>query len=511
MLDVADAPSTRRRNKSNKGNQPSASGSPTSENPPALLKQNELTDPPPEGTPLSRPVTAPNLLVMASNLQSNSPASSRNTSDKSFTMRKKAATDLGSSSTAAQTVNPREGFMKRVGSYLKKGRTGNSPPRNINAGTDVAVARANPTFSISSTSPNTSASPTPPSPGSRESTFIESESAYAPDHLTPITSEPAISGHGHSSSMSNVRSPSPRMGITWGPNFTDEGHEVNQPPKMRRRSISQDQFSFFRGLRKEEGDVLQLETKPSMASVEGTGAKARRLSTALPHEFYVSYVELDTEFRNSSHVPGRRGQTVGKGATATVKLMFRKDDHSQTYYAVKEYRKPFKDEDPQDYVMKVKSEYSIAQSLHHPNIVRSIRLCTYHGRWNHVMEFCQYGELYQWVDKGLFRNGTFKLNDRLCFFKQLIRGVDYLHNHGIAHRDIKLENLLLNEEGCLKITDFGVSEVFSGQHPGLIASGGLCGTEMGEIRKCAPGICGSMPYIAPEVIEGGSEFLSIPR
>jgi serine/threonine protein kinase len=58
----------------------------------------------------------------------------------------------------------------------------------------------------------------------------------------------------------------------------------------------------------------------------------------------------------------------------------------------------------------------------------------------------------------------------------------------------------LNCEGHLKITDFGVSEVFSGIHPGLRSSGGACGKEMGETRKCSPGICGSMPYISPEVL-----------
>src|SRR5207253_334816 len=134
----------------------------------------------------------------------------------------------------------------------------------------------------------------------------------------------------------------------------------------------------------DEGPVRLMATF-SFMSAEGVGAKSRRLSTTLPDRFTVDFCELDKEFRSSSHVPGRRGATIGKGATATVKLMFKKNDLSHTYYAVKEFRKKEKTEDELEYVKKVKSEYSIAASLHHPNIVRTVRLCTHSQRWNHVM------------------------------------------------------------------------------------------------------------------------------
>ena len=216
---------------------------------------------------------------------------------------------------------------------------------------------------------------------------------------------------------------------------------------------------------------------------------------SLPDKFVVDSVELDKEFTSASKIPGKRGRLIGKGATATVKLMTRKG-HGDEVYAVKEFRKRGQNEDAEDYDKKVKSEYTIAKSLHHPNIVESVRLCTHSGRWNVVMEYCHHGELFSLVEKGYFT-----LEDKLCLWKQLLRGLNYLHNHGIAHRDIKLENLLLNEKGHLKITDFGVSEVFSGEHPGLREAGGQCGRNMREVRRCAPGICGSLPYIAPEVLE----------
>lgn len=394
--------------------------------------------------------------------------------------------------------------MKRMGSYLKP-RKGKSPPRESGTPTEPSQ-NSRPGFAFTRSSTN-SQSNTPPSPSSRESTiFRQNSDEVGSDYLDPQYAD--LTGHGHSASASNVRSPSPRIGITWGPNYTDEGQTVDEPPRIRRRSVSQDHLSFLRRAqpKRDTDEVGDLMATFSFRSAEGVGMKARRLSTHLPDQFYVPHIELEKEFKSSSHIPIRRGRTIGKGATATVKLMFKKGDNSHTYYAVKEFRKMDPGEDEIEYVKKVKSEFSIAASLKHPNIVDTVRLCTSHGRWNHVMEYCQFGEIYHWVEKGLFRY-TFKDPDRLCFFKQLVRGIAYLHDHGIAHRDIKLENLLLTSDGVLKITDFGVSEVFSGQHPGLLAANGECGKDMdlSQIRLCTPGICGSLPYIAPEVMEKGSK------
>ena len=236
-----------------------------------------------------------------------------------------------------------------------------------------------------------------------------------------------------------------------------------------------------------------------MAAETGSGLKSRRLSVSLPDDFTVDVVELYGEYTDQSKLLGRRGKSVGKGATANVKLMNRKGGSAGEVYAVKEFRGKSSNEKAEDYEKKVKSEYSIAKSVHHPNIVETFRLCTHNGRWNHVMEFCDQGDLFSLVNMRYLAQDDHKV-DRLCLFKQLIQGLNYLHSNGIAHRDVKLENLLITKDSKLKITDFGVSEVFAGIHPGLISAGGQCGKDMQEVRLCAPGICGSPPYIAPEVI-----------
>lgn len=250
------------------------------------------------------------------------------------------------------------------------------------------------------------------------------------------------------------------------------------------------------------GDVQNQPERPgfSIPAVSGAGLKARRMSTSLPDDFDVNTCPLADEYTNSSKLPGKRKE-VGRGATATVKIMCRRGSDKSELFAVKEFRKCGSKEDQHEYEQKVKSEFSIAQSLHHPNIVESFRLCTSNGRYNHVMEYCSYGELFSLVQKNYLQP-----KDNHCFFKQMVRGVAHLHENGIAHRDIKLENLLLSDDGYIKITDFGVSEVFSGLHPGLRSSGGECGKEMGEVRLSSPGICGSLPYIAPEVLAKQSSY-----
>ena len=178
---------------------------------------------------------------------------------------------------------------------------------------------------------------------------------------------------------------------------------------------------------------------------------------------------------------------IGKGATAVVRLAHKWDRREEKLYAVKEFRKRRKNETEKDYVKKLTSEFCISSTLHHTNIVETVDLVQdEQHHWCEVMEYCPGGDLYAAIKKGGMSSGEVE-----CTFKQLLLGIQYLHSMGVAHRDIKPENLLLDGRGHVKITDFGVSDVFR-----------MCWEKKTHLSK---GLCGSEPYIAPELFEQKGE------
>ncbi|KAF9170027.1 serine/threonine-protein kinase HAL4/sat4 [Mortierella sp. AD011] len=173
---------------------------------------------------------------------------------------------------------------------------------------------------------------------------------------------------------------------------------------------------------------------------------------------------------------------IGQGATAVVRLAHKlsEEDDSEKLFAVKEFRKRRKDETEKEYVKKLTSEFCISSTLRHENVVETVDLVQDEQQhWCEVMEYCCGGDLYNSIKQGHMSRVEID-----CCFKQLIHGVAYLHSMGVAHRDIKPENLLLDGQGRLKITDFGVSDVFR-----------MCWEKSPHLSK---GLCGSEPYIAPE-------------
>lgn len=418
------------------------------------------------------------------------------------------------SNTAAAKSQPqrpgasKDGSMRRAVSALFKKSNSQNQASNVQSmmsgdsqvainGSDLVVNKENQSLSFrrksAASSPYSTNSVTPQSPGSPADPGLTPtpgviDETEGDDFFTTRKKNRSSTGF-------SIRDKLNKHKISFAPpQDKDIKHE-----KRRQRASSMELDLAVRS--KPQSHVREMPRQVwGMAAEAGIGLKSRRLSLSLPDDFTVDVVELYSEFSDQSKLIGRRGKSIGKGATAMVRLMVRKGSPGEIY-AVKEFRGKSSTENAEDYEKKVKSEYTIAKSVHHPNIVETIRLCTHNGHWNHVMEFCEQGDLFSLVNQKYLAKSDHQV-DRLCLFKQLVQGINYLHSNGIAHRDIKLENLLITKDSKLKITDFGVAEVFAGIHPGLRAAGGQCGKEMGEVRLCEPGICGSPPYIAPEVLAG---------
>jgi protein-serine/threonine kinase len=79
------------------------------------------------------------------------------------------------------------------------------------------------------------------------------------------------------------------------------------------------------------------------------------------------------------------------------------------------------------------------------------------------MGYCPGRDLHSLV----IERGRLETEEGDCLLKQLMRGVNYLHQHGIAHRDLKPENLFLRLDGGLKIANFGTVCWVDTRHIGL--------------------------------------------
>jgi serine/threonine-protein kinase CHEK1 len=135
---------------------------------------------------------------------------------------------------------------------------------------------------------------------------------------------------------------------------------------------------------------------------------------------------------------------------------------------------------PQD----LQKEISLHQFVsNHQNIIKFYN-CGDDAQWMWIaLELAEGGDLFDKVeaDEGV---GTDVAH---FYFMQLIQAVSFMHSKGVAHRDLKPENILLSGEGDLKIADFGLATLF--QHNS-------------QKKRCTT-VCGSPPYIAPEILQLG--------
>lgn len=105
-------------------------------------------------------------------------------------------------------------------------------------------------------------------------------------------------------------------------------------------------------------------------------------------------------------------------------------------------------------------EIKLLQSLRHTNIVNLQEVMVEKNDCFMVFEYLSHDLT------GLLNHPTFKLDpaQRKHLAKQLFEGLDYLHTRGVLHRDIKAANILVSNEGILKLADFGLARFYAKRH-----------------------------------------------
>lgn len=124
-------------------------------------------------------------------------------------------------------------------------------------------------------------------------------------------------------------------------------------------------------------------------------------------------------------------------------------------------------------------EMEIISKLKHPSIVKHYEMGQTHNKLYMIMEYCANGSITDWLrDKGAFSESTaWELDIRI------IDGLNHMHSMSMAHRDLKLENILLTDKMHPKISDFSYSVIVD------------------EKETQSTTFCGSLPYFAPEILQ----------
>ncbi|KAI8969144.1 kinase-like domain-containing protein [Mycotypha africana] len=315
----------------------------------------------------------------------------------------------------------------------------------------------------------------PPSPtlstSSAEPTFYVNSSAVAPilshHHLQQKQQQQRPNLH-HRPASCNT----PSQFIFRKPEYDERYHQTHFHRSSQKQHDKNDLFLAWSDLRRffvnsqNSGPVSPTSPTQSHHSQEDLFNTATKFDTTFANQFR----------RGIGGRYGTWGKYIGKGAGGSVRLIRRASD--QKTFAVKQFRKRLPTESEKDYVKKVTAEFCIGSTLHHPNIIETLDIIQEGSVFYEIMEYAP-NDLFNVVMSGMMSR-----EEIACCWRQLLNGVQYLQSMGIAHRDLKLDNLVLDHHGILKIIDFGCSTVY--KYP------------FEDTINFTKGIYGSDPYIAPE-------------
>lgn len=170
-------------------------------------------------------------------------------------------------------------------------------------------------------------------------------------------------------------------------------------------------------------------------------------------------------------------KVIGKGSYGKVMLVRHKNEGDGAYYAMKMLRK--ENVIKRNQVEHTKTERHVLEAVSHPFIVNLYYAFQTPKKLYFVLEYCPGGELFF----HLSRAGRFSEGRCRFYASELLLAIEYLHRLNIIYRDLKPENVLLDADGHVKLTDFGLSK------------------EGIQDNFSAKSMCGTPEYLAPEILE----------
>ena len=236
------------------------------------------------------------------------------------------------------------------------------------------------------------------------------------------------------------------------------------------------------------------ESESSGPVTDAGGSLNDHLSHAIAEDGEEPDEELDSFLKGDSwdNVKWMQGALIGQGSFGSVFLAL----HSVTgeLMAVKQVEVPSNsnstmDKRKESMVAALKREIDLLRDLQHPNIVQYLGSNSDAEHFNIFLEYVPGGSVaamlnsYGQLQEPLIRN----------FVRQILEGLSYLHGMDIIHRDIKGANVLVDNKGNIKISDFGISKRVEASALLAPAKNG------GHIHR--PSLQGSVFWMAPEVVK----------
>lgn len=174
---------------------------------------------------------------------------------------------------------------------------------------------------------------------------------------------------------------------------------------------------------------------------------------------------MTTEVAQGSTIDGRYRllRRLGSGGMADVWLA--EDPHLQRRVALKVLHKRFAQD--RQFVERFRREAEAAAGLQHPNVVAVFDRGDVDGTYYIAMQLLEGPSLKEMIDRGLTPE------EAVGLIRQVLEGAGFGHRHGVVHRDLKPQNVIVDEEGKATVTDFGIARAGASE---ITQAGSVMGT-----------------------------------